>query len=217
MQKQPRQMQARQFVPAVFVTTLAATTAWAVVAPAGALALGIVGGAYLAAAVVACPRRDGRQPPLGPGATGRVRSAACQLRRRLRRRVTTVVPRTRPPSRQPPCIAGRHAQPLNNSELLFAGGGHAAHRHLTRAARSVSGHPASERRVGDAFGLILPPRLHRRSSAGRASWQPSVPTRVESRQATRCSTRADAGYDVRLGGIEVKVLKREDLIARVHD
>ena len=27
----------------------------------------------------------------------------------------------------------------------------------------------------------------------------------------------DAGYDVRLGGIEVKVLKREDLIGRVHD
>ncbi len=27
----------------------------------------------------------------------------------------------------------------------------------------------------------------------------------------------DAGYDVRIGGIEVKVLKREDLIARVHD
>ena len=27
----------------------------------------------------------------------------------------------------------------------------------------------------------------------------------------------EAGYDVRLGGIEVKVLKREDLIARVHD
>jgi chaperonin GroES len=26
-----------------------------------------------------------------------------------------------------------------------------------------------------------------------------------------------AGYDVRLGGIEVKVLKREDLIARIHD
>lgn len=26
-----------------------------------------------------------------------------------------------------------------------------------------------------------------------------------------------AGYDVRLGGIEVKVLKREDLIARVYD
>ena len=26
-----------------------------------------------------------------------------------------------------------------------------------------------------------------------------------------------AGFDVRLGGIEVKVLKREDLIARVHD
>jgi chaperonin GroES len=27
----------------------------------------------------------------------------------------------------------------------------------------------------------------------------------------------DAGFDVRLGGIEVKVLRREDLIARVHD
>ena len=27
----------------------------------------------------------------------------------------------------------------------------------------------------------------------------------------------DAGFDVRLGGIEVKVLKREDLVARVHD
>ena len=26
-----------------------------------------------------------------------------------------------------------------------------------------------------------------------------------------------AGYDVRLGGIDVKVLKREDLIARIHD
>jgi chaperonin GroES len=27
----------------------------------------------------------------------------------------------------------------------------------------------------------------------------------------------EAGYDVRLGGIEVRVLKREDLIARIHD
>lgn len=27
----------------------------------------------------------------------------------------------------------------------------------------------------------------------------------------------ESGYDVRLGGIEVKVLKREDLIARIHD
>jgi chaperonin GroES len=27
----------------------------------------------------------------------------------------------------------------------------------------------------------------------------------------------EAGYDVRLGGIEVKVLKREDLIGRIHD
>jgi len=27
----------------------------------------------------------------------------------------------------------------------------------------------------------------------------------------------ESGYDVRLGGIEVKVLKREELIARIHD
>jgi co-chaperonin GroES (HSP10) len=27
----------------------------------------------------------------------------------------------------------------------------------------------------------------------------------------------EAGFDVRLGGIEVKVLKRDELIARVHD
>jgi chaperonin GroES len=27
----------------------------------------------------------------------------------------------------------------------------------------------------------------------------------------------DAGYDVRLGGIDVKILPREDLIARIHD
>jgi len=27
----------------------------------------------------------------------------------------------------------------------------------------------------------------------------------------------EAGYDVRLGGIDVKVLKREELIARIHD
>jgi chaperonin GroES len=27
----------------------------------------------------------------------------------------------------------------------------------------------------------------------------------------------DAGYDVRLGGIDVRVLRREDLIARIHD
>ena len=27
----------------------------------------------------------------------------------------------------------------------------------------------------------------------------------------------EAGYDVRLGGLEVKLIRREDLIARVHD
>jgi len=27
----------------------------------------------------------------------------------------------------------------------------------------------------------------------------------------------DAGYEIRLGGLEVRVLKREDIIARIHD
>ncbi|HUG64643.1 MAG TPA: co-chaperone GroES family protein [Gaiellaceae bacterium] len=27
----------------------------------------------------------------------------------------------------------------------------------------------------------------------------------------------DAGYDVRLGGLEVRVMKREEIIARIHD
>ena len=27
----------------------------------------------------------------------------------------------------------------------------------------------------------------------------------------------DAGFDVRIGGLEVKVLKREEVIARIHD
>ncbi len=27
----------------------------------------------------------------------------------------------------------------------------------------------------------------------------------------------EAGYEIRLGGIEVKVVKRDDLIARIHD
>jgi co-chaperonin GroES (HSP10) len=27
----------------------------------------------------------------------------------------------------------------------------------------------------------------------------------------------DAGFDVRLGGIDVKILKREEIIARIHD
>lgn len=27
----------------------------------------------------------------------------------------------------------------------------------------------------------------------------------------------EAGYDVRLGGLDLKLLKREDLIARIHD
>ena len=130
MQKQPRQMQARQFVPAVFVTTLAATTAWAVVAPAGALSRLDLWAARTAlpsgrSGRRVCPRRDGRQPPLGPGATGRVRSAACQLRRRLLlRRVTLpVVPPHAAALASAPPMHRRTACPATaeiNSELLFA-------------------------------------------------------------------------------------------------
>ena len=66
-------------------------------------------------------------------------------------------------------------------------------------------------------GLILP--------ASAAS--PPVPLRDRDRDRRRTSSGVepgdkvlyprDAGYDVRLGGIEVKVVKRSELIARIHD
>jgi chaperonin GroES len=66
-------------------------------------------------------------------------------------------------------------------------------------------------------GLILPA-----SAAAAAACRTGIVTAVGSdadgiEAGDKVLYPRDAGYDVRLGGIEVKVLKREDLIARIHD
>ena len=66
-------------------------------------------------------------------------------------------------------------------------------------------------------GLILPA-----SAAAAAAVRTGIVTAVGT-EATgvepgdKVLYPREAGFDVRLGGIDVKVLKREELIARVHD
>jgi chaperonin GroES len=66
-------------------------------------------------------------------------------------------------------------------------------------------------------GLILPA-----SAAAAAAVRTGIVTAVGSdvngiEPGDKVLYPSDAGYEVRLGGIEVKVVKRSDLIARVHD
>ncbi len=66
-------------------------------------------------------------------------------------------------------------------------------------------------------GLILPA-----SAAAAAVCRTGIVTAVGSdvdgvEAGDKVLYPRDAGYEVRLGGIEVRVLKREDLIARIHD
>jgi chaperonin GroES len=66
-------------------------------------------------------------------------------------------------------------------------------------------------------GLILPA-----SAAAAAACRTGIVTAVGAdangvEPGDKVLYPREAGYDVRLGGIEVKVIKREDLIARVHD
>jgi chaperonin GroES len=66
-------------------------------------------------------------------------------------------------------------------------------------------------------GLILPA-----SAAAAAACRTGIVTAVGAdangvEPGDKVLYPRDAGFDVRLGGMEVKVLKREDLIARVHD
>ena len=66
-------------------------------------------------------------------------------------------------------------------------------------------------------GLILPA-----SAASTAACRTGIVTAVGAdangvEAGDKVLYPGEAGYDVRLGGIEVKVLKREELIARVHD
>jgi chaperonin GroES len=66
-----------------------------------------------------------------------------------------------------------------------------------------------------ASGLIVPINEATQCATGIvASVGPDV-TAVE--PGDKVLYPRDAGYEVRLGGIEVKVLRREDLIARIHD
>jgi len=66
-------------------------------------------------------------------------------------------------------------------------------------------------------GLILPP-----SAASATACRTGIVTAVGIEAdgidaGDKVLYPREAGYDVRLGGIEVKVLKREELIARIHD
>ena len=66
-------------------------------------------------------------------------------------------------------------------------------------------------------GLILPA-----SAAAAAQCRTGIVTDVGSEvtgvdAGDKILYPRDAGYEVRLGGMEVRLLKREDLIARVHD
>ena len=66
-------------------------------------------------------------------------------------------------------------------------------------------------------GLILPA-----SAAAAAACRTGIVTAVGAEAngiepGDKVLYPRDAGFDVRLGGIEVKILKRKDLIARVHD
>ena len=66
-------------------------------------------------------------------------------------------------------------------------------------------------------GLILPA-----SAAAAAQCRTGIVTAVGSDvtgvdAGDKVLYPRDAGYEVRLGGIEVRIFKREDLIARIHD
>jgi chaperonin GroES len=66
-------------------------------------------------------------------------------------------------------------------------------------------------------GLILPA-----SAASAAACRTGIVTAVGAEAdgiepGDKVLYPREAGYEVRLGGIEVKVLKREELIARIHD
>ncbi len=64
-------------------------------------------------------------------------------------------------------------------------------------------------------GLIIPASAEAVCRTGIVTAVGSEPAGVEA--GDKVLYPRDAGFDVRLGTIEVKVLKREDLIARVHD
>ena len=75
-------------------------------------------------------------------------------------------------------------------------------------------HPADEE-TETRTGLILPASTATECRTGIVTAVGPEATGLEPGDKVLFSK--DAGYDVRLGGVEVKVLRRSDLIARVHD
>ena len=75
-------------------------------------------------------------------------------------------------------------------------------------------HPADEE-TETRTGLILPASTATECRTGIVTAVGPEATGLE--PGDKVLYPKDAGYDVRLGGVEVKVLRRRDLIARVHD
>ena len=66
-------------------------------------------------------------------------------------------------------------------------------------------------------GLILPASAAQ-AAACRTGIVTAIGSEVEGVEpGEKVLYPRDAGYEVRLGGIEVKVVRRDELIARVHD
>ena len=75
-------------------------------------------------------------------------------------------------------------------------------------------HPADEE-TETRTGLILPASTATECRTGIVTAVGPEATGLE--PGDKVLFPKDAGYDVRLGGVEVKVLRRRDLVARVHD
>jgi chaperonin GroES len=75
-------------------------------------------------------------------------------------------------------------------------------------------HPADEE-TETRTGLILPASTATECRTGIVTAVGPEATGLE--PGDKVLFPKDSGFDVRLGGVEVKVLRRRDLIARVHD
>ena len=75
-------------------------------------------------------------------------------------------------------------------------------------------HPADEE-TETRTGLIIPAAAEARCRTGIIT---AVGTGAEGVEpGDKVLFAADAGYEVRLGGVEVRVLRRGELVARIHD
>ena len=75
-------------------------------------------------------------------------------------------------------------------------------------------HPADEE-TATRTGLIIPAAAEARCRTGIVTAVGTATDGVE--PGDKVLFPAEAGYEVRLGGVEVRVLRREELVARIHD